>query len=143
MAVRNTPALRIPGDPLGGVLRQTARMARRSARRGPTTQGPQGEPGPVGPPGPPAHATGVPVAAVAELTTDDTGVSEWRHGVTDRALLVTATATGDVPVIVTVRQTDAGTATLYAWTVTGQPATGATLVATAFERSAPVPQDID
>jgi hypothetical protein len=54
------------------------------------------------------------------------------------AASIVATATGAAPVLVTVQQVDATTATVYAWTVTGEPAPATTIVAVAFGAVAPV-----
>ena len=126
MAVRNTAARRIPGDPLGGVLRQTARLARRSTRR--TTQADVSQelmtdvacqPGPV------AHA-------VASLVTDAAGVAVWYYDVIPGPIIIVATATGDTPAVVTVRHASQDVATLYAATLHGVAAAGTVINVVAY-----------
>lgn len=140
MAVRNTAARRIPGDPLAGVLRQTARLARRSTRSTPVA-GPPGPPGDPGPPGP--AAPGLTATAVATLMTDDEGVATWAFPAMDGAAYIVATATGDVPLVVTAQQVDATFATLYVWDMDGFPAPGVTLVAVAYGQPAPTTEALD
>lgn len=75
MAMRGGPARRVPGNALGGVLRDLDRRSRATTRRsgrGPTPEPQRGERGPAGPPGPPGRA---PLAAV--VTTDEEGRARW------------------------------------------------------------------
>ena len=144
MAVRNTAARRIPGDPLAGVLRQTARMARRPSKRATPVPGPQGEQGEAGPAGPPgAPAEGYVASAVATLVTDASGVATWTFPEMEGEPSIVATAVGVAPVIVTSRQVDATTATLHAWNLDGSPAPATAIVAAAFGQLAPPAEELD
>lgn len=75
MAMRGGPARRVPGNALGGLLRDIDRRSRTTTRRsgrGPAPEPERGERGPAGPPGPPGKA---PRAAV--VVTDDEGRARW------------------------------------------------------------------
>ncbi|MFC4060263.1 hypothetical protein ACFOWE_18315 [Planomonospora corallina] len=73
MASRGSAARRLPGNPVGGMLRELNRRARQSAKAGPRGhEGPEGPPGPPGPPG----AAGRPLAAAVAVTGGD-GRAEW------------------------------------------------------------------
>ena len=122
MAIRNTASRRIPGDPLAGLLRETARVARRSSRA-PSVAGP---PGPQGEPGSDAATT------VATLVTGPDGTATWTFPMMAGDACIVATAVAAGPVLVTVVQNSATAATVFAWTVTGQPAPGVTVTAVAF-----------
>lgn len=126
MAVRNTAALRIPGDPLGGVLRQTARLARRSTRGGPAATQPKSVAEPV------AQSPGIVASAVASLVTDSDGVAVWYYDVMTDVPVVVATATAEAPVIVTVQRADEHSATLIATGLDGVAADGVLLNIVAF-----------
>lgn len=98
MATRGSAARRLPGNPMGGVLRDVSRQARTASRtpgpRGaqgpagaPGEQGPAGPAGPEGPPGQPGPAgpqgergpagpPGAPPAA-AVVTTGSDGRAVW------------------------------------------------------------------
>jgi len=83
MALRGSPTRRIPGNPLGGILRDVDRRSRSTTRRAgrrpaadaaaPPSPGPRGERGPAGPPGPPGPAT----TAATVATTGDDGRARW------------------------------------------------------------------
>ncbi|MFF5668785.1 hypothetical protein ACFY8S_01390 [Streptomyces hygroscopicus] len=83
MALRGGPARRLPGNPLGSMLRDIDRRTRTASRRtgrrpapdGPAEprEGPQGPRGPAGPPGPPTPVT---TAATVAVTGDD-GRARW------------------------------------------------------------------
>ncbi|MGO4418081.1 hypothetical protein AB4Z54_04775 [Streptomyces sp. MCAF7] len=85
MALRGGPARRMPGNPLGGMLRDldrrtrttTRRTGRRPAEDGPTAPGtgPRGERGPTGPPGPPGAST----TAATVTTTGEDGRARWDY----------------------------------------------------------------
>ncbi|QBZ73517.1 hypothetical protein SEA_MISCHIEF19_32 [Streptomyces phage Mischief19] len=95
MAQRSSAARRLPGNPLGGVLRATAQQARSTTRRSPGqvgaagVAGPAGPQGVAGPPGAtgPAGATGPmgpqgprgvgAVAADSTLRADADGIVTW------------------------------------------------------------------
>lgn len=136
MAMRNTPAKRVPGDPLAGVLRQTARMARRP-RRNAIVAVEEKEPAP--PETPVAAPPGITATGVAMLVTGETGVAVWDAGPGTAA---TATVADGGPALVTVQQSATGVATVRTWTVQGEPLPGTTVVAVAFPLPDPAP-DVD
>ena len=79
MAMRGGPTRRMPGNPLGGMLRDLDRRTRTTTRRTggrpaaedgatETRMGPRGERGPEGPPGPPGPST---MAATVATTGED------------------------------------------------------------------------
>ncbi len=87
MALRGGPARRMPGNPLGGMLRDLDRRTRTTTRRAsrprsadtlaeaaiePRT-GPRGERGPAGPPGPPGPST----TTVTVAVTGEDGRARW------------------------------------------------------------------
>lgn len=124
MAVRRSATRRIPGNPLAGILRQTARNARSTTRRAVAVPGPQGEQGLQGDPGPPGDG-GTAVAAI--LTTDADGVAAWTFPEMPDAPVVTAVAAALAPVVITVAAVGSTYADLMAWTLDGSPAPYVTL----------------
>lgn len=129
---------RIPGNPLAGVLRATARAARSTTRRSvaiPGPEGPQGEPGPTGPaaPGVAAHATAV-------LETDSEGVAAWTYPETADVPVIIATTAGFLPVLVTVAEVTETGAVLVAWTLGGERAPDVLLHVVAYGVATPMPE---
>jgi hypothetical protein len=76
MATRNSVARVIPGNPLGSILRETAREARRTSRRSTGTPGEPGETGPQGPPGSPGVAR---VQYTTTVVSGATGLFTWTY----------------------------------------------------------------
>lgn len=121
MAVRNSAVRRIPGNPLGGVLRHTARMARSTTRRLPSLPGPEGPQGAEGPPGPAATAVS------QALTCDETGTATWDLPSVDGPVWFGVTPVSDVPLIAALVSQDSTRAVFRAWHCDGTPWPGATL----------------
>ena len=136
MAGRNSPSRRLPGNPLGGVLRQTARMARRPQRQ-PSVTSETPEPDGVTPPVAAPVSPGVVAATV--LVTDATGVATLFFDDQPAPPVVTATATAATPVVVTVRQVGTASATLVAWQLDGTVAAGVAVSVTACAAVTPEP----
>lgn len=107
MAIRNSPMRRVPGNPLAGVLQQTARKARSTSRRSSVP----GPPGPEGPPGPMPDM--VPVLATV-LTCDAAGVARAEWPPLQFPATVVATPVG-VAALVTVSEVTATGVALQAW----------------------------
>lgn len=125
MAVRRSATRRIPGNPLAGILRQTARNARSTTRRTVSVPGPAGEPGLQGEPGLPGEAA---TSVAAVLVTDKDGVAAWSFPEMSVAPVIAATVADVVaPVLVTVATVGTAYADLMAWTLDGRPAPGITL----------------
>ena len=83
MALRGSPARRMIGNPMGGMLRDIDRRTRSTTRRSRPSKpreglteppaGPPGERGPAGPPGPP----GVAITAATVAVTSEDGCARW------------------------------------------------------------------
>lgn len=116
MAVRGTPASRLQGNPLGGMLRDLNRRSRSTTRRRgskPTAvEGPAGRQGARGPAG--ADGTVV-AAAVVHTGEDGRAVFLLPEG---GGFVVTAVAVSSEPVIVTLEDPAGGQVVLRAWRVT-------------------------
>lgn len=106
MGIRSSPLRQVPGNPLAGVLRQTARKARSTSRR-------SSVPGPPGPPGPAGPAVAAPVIATV-LTTGETGVASLTFEPLQANAVVAVTPVG-VAAVVTVAEASATSVTLQAW----------------------------
>ena len=130
MATRGSAVRRIPGNPLGGVLRATARAARSTTRRSVSIPGPQGEAGPQGECGAPA------TVVAAALTSDVLGVARWDFEPMDTVPLLIATPVADVPVFATLREASECHAEFLVWHADGTPWTGATVHVAAFPLAA-------
>jgi len=137
MAVRNSPMRRIPGNPVGGVLRATARAARSTTRRSTMIPGPPGEAGVAGPPGPVA----APVAAV--LTCNEVGEARWDYADQGGVPMIVATPVADVPLIATLKAASATRAEFRVWHCDGTPWPGATLHVAAFPAPAEEQPPVD
>lgn len=151
MGSRTSPARSIPGNPLAGVLRATARQARAAGGRGrpgpPGPAGADGEQGPTGPPGPagadgaagvqgpagPPGATGPPGppgvsgAVAAVLTVNASGVTAWTFPSAFSAppVVVATAVSADLPLVVTVSGVTATQATVTVWDLCcSEPAVG-------------------
>ena len=140
MANRDSALRRLPGNPLGGVLRQTARAARSTTRRSVAVPGPEG---PIGPEGPPA--TGIVATAVASLTSDDAGVATWIFPAETPRAVIVATPVGPAFAVAVVAEVSATGATLVTYGAGGAVAPRQRLQVALFETPedvAPVDSDL-
>lgn len=125
MAMRGGAMRRMPGNPLGGMLRDLDRRARtttRSAgRRAPAGDPPAGEAGPQGergPAGPPGRST-----AAAIATTGDDGRARWTFPAPyDVPPVLAALPAGQTPLVPAVEEVTAAHAVVRLWTLTGSSA---------------------
>jgi hypothetical protein len=138
MAIRNSPANRVPGNPLAGILQQTARKARSTSRR-------SSVPGPQGPAGPPASATGPHVVLAGVYRTDATGVASVSFPSYTEDAVVTAVAMGPSQVSVTVADVSIYGAMLVARGLDGVAVPNAVLHVAVFapEPETAVPEETD
>ncbi|UJV42998.1 hypothetical protein [Streptomyces sp. AMCC400023] len=107
MAVRNTPGKRLVGNPLGGILRDLDRQARRTTRRRGVRPSVAVETGQD------EAGSGLLIAALA---TDGDGRVRWHYP--DRFAappILSALAVAAVPVVVTVEEVTAAHAVLRTW----------------------------
>lgn len=143
MASRNRPARQLPGNALGGVLRNAARQARSTTRRSVAIPGPEGAtgtPGPAGPAGPtgatgpagPAGPAGLGVLARAKLTTDATGKVVWTYGPLPFTPHVIATPVATTPMFVTISSVTGTSVTLNAFTPSGAVSANRSIHVVAF-----------
>lgn len=132
MATRGGPAFRVPGNPLGGIIRDLDRRTRTPRKRAPARvevpvegpRGPRGPRGPAGPPGPPSHH----VAAAAVVVTGDDGRARWQYPAPfDTAPVLTAAAMaigGELPAIAVLEEVEAAYAVVRVWNYRPNPKTG-------------------
>lgn len=135
MVIRSSAPRNIPGNPLAGVLRQTARNARSTTRRTVSVAGPQGEAGVAGTPG-----TGA--VAVAVLTTDEYGAVQWTFPAVAGQPVIVATAATVSPVVVAMPRVTGSTADFLTYLLDGSLVGGVTLHVAAFGELAPPPVDL-
>lgn len=115
MATRGSPARRIPGNPLGSLLRVAAQQARSTTRRSVAVPGPPGAEGVAGPEG----QQGVGAAVFTTLVTDAGGSVTWTFSTPLAATpVIAAVAAATAGVVVTVAAVSPTAVTLATWTVT-------------------------
>lgn len=111
MASRGSPARRVPGNALAGVLRDNARRARSTTVRGSRVPGPAGAPGADGT----AGATGV--AQTAQLVSAVGGSITWTFATpfaTPPAVVATA-GSGTLVTVCTIASTSATAVAVRVW----------------------------
>lgn len=132
MAARSSAVRRLPGNPMGGVLREIGRASRKATRmpgpRGeqgtpgpPGGQGPPGDRGPVGEQGPPGERGPAGAPAAAMVVTSADGRAAWVYELPFvRPPVITALAVDPAPsddrtVTVTLESVTADRAVVRVW----------------------------